>query len=292
MKNNRLLWIIIIVSLVFIILAGGYYIVHQKQQMEDLVVQSELNKEILEDEFNALSTQYEGYKLTISNDSLIAKLESEQMKVQRLTEELRTVKSTNVKRINELMKELETLRSILRGYVQQIDSLNRLNQQLEEKNRQVTAQYRQASQTVSQLTQEKAQLKETVQMASKLDASNISVTGITNKNKPTDKIKGMDQIEITFTINKNITSEPGEKTIYIRIQKPDDDILTESRSNVFLYENKQINYWSKRMIEYTGDEYPMSIYWKVGELLVPGTYRVDIFADGNRIGQKSFKLNK
>ena len=292
MKNNRLLWIIIIVSLVFIILAGGYYIVHQKQQMEDLVVQSELNKEILEDEFNALSTQYEGYKLTISNDSLIAKLESEQMKVQRLTEELRTVKSTNVKRINELMKELETLRSILRGYVQQIDSLNRLNQQLEEKNRQVTAQYRQASQTVSQLTQEKAQLKETVQMASKLDASNISVTGITNKNKPTDKIKGMDQIEITFTINKNITSEPGEKTIYIRIQKPDDDILTESRSNVFLYENKQINYSSKRMIEYTGDEYPMSIYWKVGELLVPGTYRVDIFADGNRIGQKSFKLNK
>ncbi|MDL2322807.1 hypothetical protein LJC52_02360 [Bacteroidales bacterium OttesenSCG-928-A17] len=292
MKNKQLLWIIAIVALVFIVLGATYYIFHQKSQMEDLVLLSELNKEALEDEINDLSVQYEGYKLTINNDSLVAKLESEQMKVQRLQEELRTVKSTNVKRINELQKELETLRTIMRGYVQQIDSLNRLNQQLEEKNRQVTAQYRQASQTVSQLTKEKEQLKETVQMASKLDAINISVTGITNKNKPTDKIKNMDQIEVNFVINKNITAEPGEKTIYIRIQKPDDDVLIKSRANVFVYENKEINYSEKRTIEYMGDEYPMSIYWKVEEFLSPGTYRVDIFADGNRIGQKSFKLEK
>ena len=292
MKNKQLLWIIIIVTLVCVILAGGYYIFHQQKQMEDFVLQSELDKEEMEDELNSFSQQYQEQKLTISNDSLIAKLETEQMKVQRLQEELRTVKSTNIKRINELKKELETLRAILVNYVQQIDSLNRINQQLEEKNRRVTAQYNQASRTLSQLTQEKDQLKETVQMASKLDAGNVSVTGITNKNKPTTKIKNMDQIEVNFTINKNITAEPGEKTIYIRIQKPDDDVLIKSRSNVFTYENKEINYSAKRSIEYTGDEYNMSIYWKVEEFFSPGTYRVDIFADGNRIGQKSFKLEK
>jgi len=290
MKNKRSLWII--VALAIIILAGVLIILRLKDQNKDLVLQSELYKETLEDEFNDLSIQYEGYKLTISNDSLIAKLESEQMKVQRLQDELRTVKSTNIKRINELKNELETLRTIMRGYVQQIDSLNRLNQQLEEKNRQVTAQYQHATQTVSQLTQERQQLKETVQMASKLDAGNIAVTGITKKNKPTDKIKNMDQIEVSFVINKNITAEPGEKTIYIRIQKPDDDVLTKSRSNVFPYENKEINYSEKRTIEYAGDEHPLSIYWKIEEFLSPGTYRVDIFADGNRIGQKSFKLEK
>lgn len=292
MKNNRLLWIIIIVTLALLILAAGYYIYVQKNQMEDLVLMSELNKETLEDEFNDLSIQYEGFKLTINNDSLIAKLESEQMKVQRLQEELRTVKSTNVKRINELNKELETLRGILRHYVAQIDSLNKINQALEEKNRQVTADLRRTSQTVSKLTQEREQLKETVQMASKLDAGNITVTGITNKNKTTDKIKNMDQIEVNFVINKNITADPGEKTIYIRIQKPDDDVLIKSRSNVFVYENKEIPYSAKRIIEYTGDEHSLSIFWKVEEHLLPGTYRVDIFADGNRIGQKSFKLEK
>lgn len=292
MKNKQTLWIVIVIILAILIAGAVFYIFHQRKQMQDFELLSELNKEALEDEYNDLSIQYEGYKLSISNDSLIAKLESEQMKVQRLQEELRTVKSTNVKRINELKNELETLRTIMRGYVQQIDSLNRLNQELEEKNRQVTAQYRQASQTVSQLTQEKQQLRETVQMASKLDAGNISVTGITEKNKATTKIKNMDQIEVRFTINKNITAEPGEKTIYIRIQKPDDDVLVKSRSNVFTYENKEINYSSKRTIEYTGEEYTLSIYWKIEEFLSPGTYRVDIFADGNRIGQKSFVLEK
>jgi len=291
--KNRLLWIIIIVTLVFIILAGAYYIFQQQDQMKDLVLQSEINKELLEDEFNELSTQYQEYKLTISNDSLLAKLDSKQMEVQRLREELRTVKSTNTKRINELTKELETLRTILRGYIQQIDSLNRLNKQLEQKNQQVTAQYRQATQTVSQLTKTNEQLAETVQMASKLTTGNITVTGITNKNKPTTKIKDMSQIEVHFIINSNVASEPGEKTVYIRIQKPDDNILLKSRSDVFIYENKEINYSEKRTIEYTGDEQSLSIYWKAEDyFLVPGTYRVDIFADGNRIGQKSFKLDK
>ena len=292
MKNKQVIWIIIVVVLSLIIAGAVYYILRQRGEMQDMLLQSELTKEELADEYNNLSVQYEGYKLSINNDSLIAQLETEQIKVQRLQEELRTVKSTNVKRINELKKELETLRTIMRGYVIQIDSLDRLNKQLEEEKKQVTAKYNQATQTVSQLTQEREQLTETVQMASKLDASNISVIGITDKNKPTDKIKKMDQLDVHFTINKNITATPGEKIIYIRIQKPDDDVLVKSRGNVFTYENKEINYSARRTIEYTGEEYTLSIYWKIEEFLSPGTYRVDIFADGNRIGRKSFKLEK
>lgn len=296
MKNKQTLWIIISALLAIIVIGAVIYITQQRGHVKELELQSELIKEELSDEYNQLSNDfsalYEGNKMTISNDSLIAKLETEQMRVQRLQEELRTVKATNTKRINELKKELETLRTIMRNYVQQIDSLNKINEQLVIQNQEVTAKYNQATQTVSQLSREKQQLSQTVQMASKLDASNISVTGITDKNKPTDKIKKMDQIEVHFTINKNITAVPGEKTIYIRIQKPDDDVLVKSRSNVFTYENKEINYSARRTIEYSGEEYPMSIYWKVEEFLSPGTYRVDIFADGNRIGQKSFKLDK
>ncbi len=292
MKNKQTIWIIVIVILGLIVLGAIYYIIHQRGQFNDLVQQSELYKEELADEYNQLSIQYEGYKLQINNDSLIAQLETEQLKVQRLQEELRTVKATDAKRINELKKELETLRTIMRGYVVQIDSLDRLNKQLEQENKQVTARYQQATQTVSQLTEEKNQLIETVQIASKLDASNINVRGITNKNKTTDKIKRMDQLEVSFTINKNITAEPGEKIIYIRIQKPDDDVLIKSPGDVFPFEGKQINYSAKRTIEYGGEETPMKIYWKIEEFLSPGTYRVDIFADGNLIGRKSFKLDK
>jgi predicted nuclease with TOPRIM domain len=212
--------------------------------------------------------------------------------VQRLQEELRTVKATDTKRIGELKKELETLRAILRNYVQQIDSLNKINEKLTTENHNVTAKYNQATQTVSQLTKEKEHLTETVQLASKLDASNITVSGLTDKNKITDRIGKMKKIEFQFVINKNITAAPGEKTVYIRIMKPDDDVLIKNKGDVFTYEGQEINYSAKRTVEYGGEELPVSIYWDIEEYLTPGTYRVDVFADGNRIGQKSFKWNK
>ena len=292
MKNKQSLWIILVVVLAIIVAGAIVYIYRQHDQMKDLQQQSELVKEELSDEYNDLVIDYEGFRMKITNDSLIAKLETEQMKVQRLQEELRTVKATNTKRINELKRELETLRAILRNYVQQIDSLNRINEKLTNENQQVTAKYRQATQTVSQLTKEKEQLKETVQLASKLDASNITISGLSNKNKLTDKINKMVKIEIRFVIAKNITAAPGEKIVYIRIMKPDDDVLIKNRRNVFVYEDKEINYSAKRTIEYDGEELPVSIYWDIEEYLSPGAYRVDIFADGYLIGKKTFKWDK
>jgi len=292
MKAKHILWIIIL----FLALVGaaGYYIYLQReqmtQQMNQLEQQFELAKEDLEDEYNQLAQQYEGYKFETSNDSLIAKLEREQAKVQRLMEELRTVKATNATRVSELKKELATLRTIMRGYVLEIDSLNRVNQQLAEENQKVSQQYRQATQTITQITQENTALSERVSLASKLDASNINVTGITDKNKATDKIKNMEQLAVSFTINKNITASTGIKTIYIRIQKPDGDVLVKSQSNTFIYENKAIHYSSKRAIEYTGEEAYVLIYWKIEEFLSSGNYRVDIFADGSLIGSKDFSL--
>jgi len=292
MKSKQSLWIILIVILLIIVAVAIIYILRQQEQMKGLQQQSELVKEELADEYNDLIIDYEGFRMKISNDSLVAKLETEQMKVQRLQEELRTVKATDVKRINELKKELETLRAVLRNYVQQIDSLNRINEKLTSENEKVNAKYQEATQTVSQLTKEKEQLTETVQLASKLDASNITVSGLTNKDKETDKIKKMVKIQFQFLINKNITAPAGEKDIYIRIMKPDDDVLIKSRGNIFIYEDKETQYSAKRTIEYGGEEYPVTIYWDIEEYLSPGMYRVDIFADGNLIGKKSFKLDK
>jgi vacuolar-type H+-ATPase subunit I/STV1 len=290
--KKQTVWIFVSIALTLAIIGAVVLIVLQQRKMKDFELQSEYVKEELADQYMELSDQYEGYKIRIDNDSLFAKLETEQMKVQRLQEELRTVKSTNAKRINELTKELQTLRAILRNYVAQIDSLNKINEQLTVENRQVTAKYNQATKTVSQLTHEKEQLTETVKMAAKLSTSNIAVRGINSKNKTADKIGKMTQLEVSFTINGNITAETGEKTIYIRIQNPMDEPLVKSSGNTFRYENRDISYSEKRTVEYGGEELRVSIYYAITETLTPGSYRVDIFADGNRIGQKSFMLEK
>jgi len=284
--------IVAIVVLILIIAGGGYYIYHQKERINDITQAFDLDKEMLEDEYNELSLQYEGYKFEVGNDSLVALLSTEQAKVQRLLEELRTVKASNSKRINELKKELATLRNIMRNYVIQIDSLNSANEQLKQENQEVVKKFQQASSTAAQLSKDKEKLTERVTLASKLDAAAISVTPVNSRGKTMDRIKRMEQFVIKFTITKNITAPVGEKTIYVRIMKPDDDILVKNRTNVFEFEGKEINYSIKRIVEYDGEELPVVMYWDIEEFLSPGAYRVDIFADGNLIGKKSFTLDK
>ena len=92
-----------------------------------------------------MSVQYEGYKFSVGNDSLVALLFTEQAKVQRLLEELRTVKATNAKEIARLKKELDTLRKIMRNYVAQIDSLNRENEQLKVGKKEAVQKYQRAT---------------------------------------------------------------------------------------------------------------------------------------------------
>ena len=122
-KEINKMSMLVVAVIVLLVIAGGagYYIVHQQQEMNDLVESFDLEKQSLEDEYNELSLQYEGYKFIVGNDSLVALLSTEQAKVQRLLEELRTVKATNAREISRLKKELATLRKIMRNYVMQID---------------------------------------------------------------------------------------------------------------------------------------------------------------------------
>jgi hypothetical protein len=288
---NRKAWTIMgIILFVLIIGIGGYYMWYQRQQMKEMSEMFALEKESLSDEYKELSLQYEGYKFSVGNDSLLALLNTEQEKVQRLQEELRTVKSTNVRRINELKKELETLRKIMRNYVIQIDSLNAVNQQLKDENRQVTQKYQQASSQAARLSKEKEQLTERVQMASRLDAVNIQASLLTSKGKNAKKINKAAQLMLTFIISKNITAPVGEQIVYVRLMKPDDDILTKPNSGYFQFENREIMYSMKKPIEYDGEEQSIVMYWDIEEYLSPGNYRADIFAGGNLIGRKSFML--
>lgn len=293
-KNSKYIkWFIALIIVMIVGLGTAvYYILQKDAQIEDLEQQTDLTKKQLEDEYESLSVQYEGFKFSVKNDSLLQKLENEQTKVQRLMEELRTTKASNHAEISRLTKELASLRKILKSYVIQIDSLNRTNERLVKENTEITNKYKETNKTLDQVRQEKESLNEKVTLASKLDATGISIRAVNKKGKDQKKIDKVEQIIVSFTITKNITAQPGERTIYVRIMKPDDDVLVKSRANVFNYENKEINYSMKRIVEYGGEETPVTLYWIVEEYLQPGTYRADIFADGSRIGSRSITVEK
>ena len=289
-KKNTLL--IVAGSLLILLLIGvTILLISEKQTNKELVMEFNLDKEDLENQYTDFARQYDELKLTVSNDSLSVLLEQEQLKTQRLLEELRTVKSSNATEIRRLKKELASLRKVMIGYINQIDSLNRLTAQQKEIIADVTKKYNAASRQISNLSEEKKNLTKTVTLAAQLDATNISVQPTNKRGKTAKKVKDIVKFKINFSIVKNITAETGERTLYIRISKPDNDVLTKSPSNTFPYENRELVYSIKKYIEYNGEEQAVTVYWDVEEYLYAGTYRVDIFADGTLIGSQSFSLN-
>ena len=258
------------------------------QEMQQLF---EVEKEEMENEYSNFANQYDELQIKINNDSLYQKLEQEKLKTQRLLEELRQVKSSNAAEIMRLRKELKTVRAVMRTYIIQIDSLNRINQQLTSENQSVKKKYNEATQQISSLSEEKKTLNEKVTLASQLDATYITVTPTYKRGKKTDRIKRITRLDISFTVVKNITAKTGQRTLYVRITKPNQEVLTKSAANTFPYENRNIAYSIKKYIEYTGEEQNVTVYWNVEEFLQAGTYRVDIFADGNLIGSQTFDLD-
>ena len=259
----------------------------QNEEMQELFA---LEKEELESEYSTFATQYDELKVRITNDSLQQKLEQEKLRTQQLLEELKQTKATDAAEITRLKKELKTVRAVMRSYVMQIDSLNRINEKLTKENRRVTAKYKEASQTISTLNEEKEALSEKVELASQLDALGINMYAAKNNGKKVRKIKNAKKFVLDFTIAKNITATTGEKTIYVRITTPDGNTLTKNSGNVFAYEDREINYSIKKYIEYTGEEQAITLYWDIEEFLQAGKYIVHIFADGNMIGSNSFDI--
>ncbi|WP_319504529.1 hypothetical protein [Bacteroides graminisolvens] len=276
--------------LVVAILSVAYLLYTEKQTNKELVQEFSLEKEDLENEYTRFATQYDELKLTVSNDSLAGLLDQEQVKVQRLLDELRTVKSSNATEIRRLKNELASLRKVMISYINQIDSLNRLTAQQKQVIAEVTQKYNDASRQISNLSEEKSQLNKKVTLAAQLDATNIWVEPKNKRDKRAKKVKDVVKFNIGFTVVKNITAEAGERTLYIRITKPDNDVLTKSSSNTFTYENRTLNYSIKKYIEYNGEEQQIVVYWNVEEFLYAGNYRVDIFADGTLIGSQRFAL--
>ena len=283
--------IIIPLLAVIIILVGGVAYLftslnQQKQANKEMQELADLDKKEMQNEYEQFAKQYSEMKTQINNDSIVAQLTQEQMRTQQLLEELKRVKSSDAREIARLKKELATVRAVLRSYVLQIDSLNRLNQDLTEENTRIKGQYAQATQQIQGLNSEKASLSEKVAIAAQLDATNITMLLKNKRQKTAKKIKDCKTIEVSFSIARNVTAANGVRTFFVRITKPTGEVL--NGGGTFEYENKQLTYSMKRSMEYTGEELQVITYWNVNEFLSAGTYNVSIFADGHAIGSRSF----
>lgn len=260
------------------------------EQTKQMLELAEMDKREMENEYEHFARQYNEMKTQINNDSLMAQLEQEQQRTQELLEELRRTKSNDAAEIARLKRELATMREVLKSFVAEIDSLNRLNTQLMGENENLRQQQAVQQQQISNLSTEKASLSDKVAIASQLDATAVSIQGLNKRGKAARKTKDVKTFQVSFNIARNVTAAAGARTVYVRILKPTGEAVNGGGS--FAFENRQLEYSMRKDIEYNGEETPVTVYWNVTEMLVAGTYRVQIFADGHNIGGGSISFEQ
>lgn len=246
------------------------------------------------DDEHALDEQLQTFEhLKLDNDSLQQLLDQQTEHAKDLVQQIKKLRQENSSdkaRINALLKELAAVRELIMGYVRQIDELNTQNQQLTAENEQVKQENQEMRQRNTHLTNQNQQLTETVTRAKQLDVIHFQMTPLNNRDKKTRYLRKTVKLQLDYTIGKNITTEPGMKTIYLRLVSPSDQLMGESEQKVFPFEDGEVPYSLKQEIEYADEVYDGTFYWPFSGEPQEGTYRVEIFAEGNQIGQFSFKL--
>ena len=202
--------LIIVGALVAVALVSFFVYYSQKQiadaraANEQLMLQNEQLQ--LKQEYENLSAEFQNYESQTrfpNNDSLLIKYGEAKDKVEKLLTELRTQRITSNKRIKELQNEIETLRGIMRHYVQVIDSLGRENAGLKAENEKIRSQNRQLTSQVSRATKENEDLSKRMTLAEKLNVSGVTLTALKSNGKNEKKITKAKQLRVMFTIPQN-----------------------------------------------------------------------------------------
>ena len=285
-KKDKVL-VVIIVCLAVILIALFIFFMIERNENKAHIAAIHQEKELLEQELTELSHNYDDLKT--NNDTLNAKLLGEQEKIAQLLDQMKKFRDNSYAEINRYKREIGTLKNVLRSYVVQIDSLNQLNQKLAQENTEVRKQMNWVRERNQKLENQQKDMKEVIARASALRAENFVVYPVNKKDKETNWKKCFN-LKAEFAISKNITTERGQRTIYLRLKRPDDKVIAFSDKSFFKYENVSLTYSAKREITYEGERLEMAIYWPNDGSLIKGKYTPELFCDNEIIGTTEFFL--
>ncbi len=261
------------------------------EQFELDRAQADLEREYqdLNDEF----AQFENSRQYIKDDSIKRELndkyEAARLQVEKLQQELANQKHKSAAEIAKLRSEIDTLRNLLRHYVEEIDRLNKENEALRTENKEIKERNTRLNNQVAETSRRAEALSERMTLAEKLNVTGLTLTPLNKKGKKEKKVTKAVQLVATFTIPQNNSTPVGEKTIYVRIISPSGQLL--GQGGTFAFEGGNVEYTAKKSIEYAGEEIGgITIYYDVNTPLIAGDYTVELFADNFRLISRSFTL--
>ena len=281
-----------VVGLLVVVLAVAIYLLLDTRKnlnlvSEDLAVKTEyfrIERDSLEGELRNIYVQYDS--LETDNLELQVEMSEQQQKIERLI----AIQADDAYKIKMYKREMETLRSVLRSYIVQIDSLNMQNQELLAENKQLRNTSRRLSSEKEQLEEEKEQLEEIKDLATTLQASQIDLVLLNKRDKESTRIRTAVKVRVDFVLRANKVTPAGEKSIYLRILRPDNVLLGSPDLQMFELGEEQLPASASRVVNYENEDLPVSIFWTNDGEIVPGEHTVELYAEGKLVGSSSFVL--
>ena len=278
--------IMYVLILLVVLLAGGLaYIWYQKTT---LVNDLTLEKEELTAQMVALQNDYE--TLSSEYDDINLQLDSSRIEVQLLIEKVKKTEATNRSKIRQYEKELGTLRSIMRNYVIQIDSLNQLNKKLTADAAEARRQAAESRRKSEELSKTVKDLSVQVATGAVLKAYNLKSEAYNASDKVTDRSSRVTYVLTTLSLGENDLAEKGPVTVYIRVKDPDGVLLLNETQKTFEYNGEPMVCSASREVDYQGDAVDMGIYLNGISGYVKGIYTVEAYTSESLLGTTEFML--
>jgi hypothetical protein len=281
-----------ILGLLVVVLAVAIYMLLDTRKnlnlvSADLAEKTEyfrVERDSLERELRNIYFRYD--TLQTNNLQIQQEMKLQQEKIDRLI----AIQADDAYKIKMYKKEMETLRSVLRSYIVQIDSLNTKNQELLAENKQLKNSERRLTSEKEQLLKDKDQLEEIKDLATTLQASGINLVLLNKRDKETNRIRTTEKVRVDFMLRANKVARTGEKTIFMRILRPDLVVLGSPELEMIDIGGEQIPASASRVVTYENSDLPVSVFWINDGEIVPGEHQVELYCDGKIIGSSSFML--
>ena len=282
-KLKKIMYALIAVA---VILAGTLaFIWYQKSS---LVNDLKIEKEELTEQMIALQNDYA--TLSSDYDTINMQLDSSREEVSQLIERIKKTEATNRSKIRQYEKELGTLRSIMRNYITQIDSLNTLNKQLTADAAAARREAAEIRKRSEQLSKRVENLTGQVAAGSVLKARGIRIEAYNASDKVTDRSSRVVRLLTTLSLVENDLAPKEPVRVYIRVKGPDGVLLTNSEQRTFTYSGEPMICSASREVDYQGKEVELSIYLNDIPEYVKGIYTVEAYTEQSKLGEAEMML--
>ena len=280
---KKTMYILAAVAAVLLVALAAVWI-----ERSSLVKELKVEKEDLTKEMIALQNDYAG--LSSDYESINMQLDSSREEVSQLIERIKKTEATNRTKIRQYERELGTLRSIMKNYIVQIDSLNTLNRKL---TADAAAARREAAESRRQneeLNKAVESLSGQVAAGSVIKGRGIRLDAYNASNRITDRSSGVVRLMTTLSLVENELAEKGPVRVYIQVKDPDGVLLTNGTSKEFLLDGEPLMASASREVDYQGSEVELSIYLNDIPDYVKGIYTVEAFTEKGSLGTAELML--